>query len=118
MDCDLLSYQKECIVNVKNIMMKRVEDLEVRWSDTNRSYELVQWVQYEEGLMDIPNALDANEYCFVIAFFREGSEGCNIEFVGDRPFRYENRDRLWELMRYGQRICGVRFSRSRRMSLP
>ena len=107
-------------------MNKRVEDLEFRWSDTNQLHELVQWVQYEEGqnfkakeltgsfnfnvddVIEIhtrpANALDANEYCFVIAFFREGSEGCNIEFVGDRPFRYENRDRLWGLMRYGQRV--------------
>jgi len=85
-------------------MNKRVEDLEFRWSDTNQSHELVQWVQYEEGQTRPTNALDANEYCFVIAFFREGSEGCNIEFVGNRPFRYENRDRLWGLMRYGQRI--------------
>ena len=88
-------------------MNKRVEDLEFRWSDTNQSHELVQWVQYEEGQTRPTNALGANEcceYCFVIAFFREGSEGCNIEFVGDRPFRYENRDRLWGLMRYGQRV--------------
>jgi hypothetical protein len=81
----------------------RIDDLEFQPIDSpgKRDHAIVQWFprEGEEG----------GEYCCVVCFFRRGSEGYDIEFVGDRPFRVENRDALWSLMRYGQRALDASF---------
>ena len=95
-----------------NWTMKRIKDLEFRWSKHNKKYELVKWilndptdhsVVYTE---DGPKRKgDIKEYCYVIAFFDKGKEGCDIRFIGDRPFSPDiNHVVMWELMRYGQQI--------------
>jgi len=56
-------------------MKKRVGQIEFRWSETNNSYELTQWLQSQT---------EDKEYCIVIAFMRKGSEGYYMETVGDR----------------------------------
>lgn len=81
----------------------RVEDLEFKTteSDGKRGHEIIQWFPREGE--------DGKEYCYVVCFFRRGSEGYEIEFVGDRPFHVENRDVLWNLMRFGQRVLDASF---------
>ncbi len=75
--------------------MKQVYDLEFRWSEYNNDYELVQWGKKED---------EEKPHCFVIAVFRKGHEGCNIEFVGDRPFRVKKDQTVWAMLKYGQEI--------------
>lgn len=54
-------------------MNKRVNNIEFKWSDTNKAYELIQW---------FPK--DSCEYCIVIAFFHPNSEGYDMETVSRR----------------------------------
>lgn len=77
-------------MEVKTI--KRVEDLEFRWSDFNKAYEIVRWNETPEY----------QPYCYVIAFVDRKRDSVDIRFVGDRPFRYENRDLLWKVMQFAQ----------------
>ena len=67
--------------------MRRLDNLEFRYSSTNRVYELVQW----EG-----------DTCIVIAFFRKSPDGCNIELIGDRPFKVEDKVLVWAMLKFGQ----------------
>ena len=60
-------------MNLKTI--KRVNNLEFRWSKTNNSYELVRWFQRGEKKSD---------YCIVICFFDKHKEGYNMRTVGER----------------------------------
>ena len=80
-------------------MNKRIENIEFRWSETNNAYELVQWLIGSFG----------KDYCIVIAFFDLGDEGCDIRFVGDRPFTTGNKNLVWNMLRYGQSIVDTVF---------
>ena len=73
--------------------MKRIDDLEFRWSTTNDKYELVKWLKE-----------DNQKYCIVIAFFDKTCEGCEIRFIGKRPFNVENNKLVWAMLKYGQTI--------------
>ena len=75
-------------------MNKRINNLEFRWSETNHSHELVQWIK-KDGSKD---------FCIVVAFFRIDSEGCEISFVGRRPFDVGNDDLVWAMLKYGQSV--------------
>ena len=44
-----------------------------KYSKINKSYELVRWI-------------NDSKTCYVIAFFRKGSEGYDMETVSDRFF--------------------------------
>lgn len=54
----------------------RFRNIEFRWSETNKKYELVSWYK------------DCNhkEFCCVVAFFDKGKEGYDMRTVGDRFF--------------------------------
>ena len=80
-------------------MNKRIEDIEFRWSDINQKHELIQWSQ----------TISTEEYCIVIAFFDLGSEGCEIRFIGDRPFITGNSELVWNMLKYGQAIVDAIF---------
>lgn len=73
-------------------MNKRINDLEFRWSDTNQTYELVQWSKDNDG----------KEFCYVLAFFDKniGEGECDVRFVGSRPFKYEDRRLIWAMLKY------------------
>lgn len=75
-------------------MNKRIDNLEFRWSGTNQSHELVQWIKRD----------GSGDFCIVVAFFRIESEGCDISFVGRRPFDVENNDLVWAMLKYGQSV--------------
>jgi hypothetical protein len=81
-------------------VQKRINDLEFRYSDFNKSYEIVQWVE---------RAAPKDEHCFVLCFYNRGSEGYNIEFVGDRPFDLEDQSAFWSLLRFGQKVLDATF---------
>lgn len=48
--------------------------------------------------------------CYTVVRWNRGSEGYNIEFIGDRPFddKIDARD-VWELMKYGQKVLNASF---------
>ncbi len=71
-------------------------------------YEFV----YEElsGCNAEINYLLENGSCYTLLFWRKGSEGYCIRFVGDRPLRAENKTQLWNLMAYGQAILDAEFN--------
>lgn len=56
------------------------------------------------------NCLLENGSCYTLLFWRKGSEGYSIHFVGDRPLRVENTNQLWYLMAYGQAIMDAEFN--------
>jgi hypothetical protein len=81
-------------------MNKRVDNLEFRYAVDNRSPEIVCWEKNEQG---------SGEYCYTLLFYDRCKEGFNVRFVGARPFEYENQERLWALMRYGDRVLDALF---------
>jgi hypothetical protein len=54
----------------------RFRDVEFRWSEFNKKYELVKW--YKDS--------NDKELCYVVAFFDETKEGYDMRTVGDRFF--------------------------------
>lgn len=51
----------------------------------------------------------AGEYCYTLLWFMKDSEGYYVKFVGDRPFKYHNRERLWWLMEYAQSVLDAKW---------
>lgn len=80
-------------------MNKRIGDLEFRCGMA-RSPEIVQWYPPRDG---------GKEFCCTLLWFTKGKEDYYVEFVGDRPFHYHDRDALWKLMVYGNAVCSAVF---------
>jgi hypothetical protein len=66
----------------------RFRDVEFRWSEFNKKYELVKW--YKDS--------SDKELCYVLAFFDETKEGYDMRTVGDRFF--EDKD-AWVVGKHG-----------------
>ncbi|MEA1980882.1 MAG: hypothetical protein U9N54_07910 [candidate division Zixibacteria bacterium] len=81
--------------------MKRIDNIEFRWSNYNKKYELVQWKKWGDH--------ENGEFRFVLAFYNKGSEGYEISFVGDRPFKVEDTNLLWKMLKFGQNVCNAEF---------
>jgi len=66
----------------------RFREVQFRWSEFNKKYELVRWYK------------DCNdkELCYVVAFFDETKEGYDMRTVGDRFF--EDKDAFIFFIRY------------------
>ena len=56
----------------------RLRNVEFKWCDANKKYELIKWHQHEKD--------QALAYCCVIAFFDETKEGYDMRTVGERFF--------------------------------
>jgi len=52
----------------------RINDIEFRYCETNKLWELIQWFVNDNG----------KEYCIVLSFYRKYKEGYNMETVGNR----------------------------------
>lgn len=78
----------------------RIGDLEFRRNDgMTRGAEIVVWHPYEgKDLTSI------KEFCYTLLWWKDHGEGPYIEFVGDRPLMYHNKDALFAMMVYGQTI--------------
>jgi hypothetical protein len=79
-------------------MNKRIHDLEFRYGDDTRPPEIIRWHENEQG-----------KYLYTLLFYEKGSEGYDIRFVGARPLEYENTEKLWALMKYGNRVLDALF---------
>lgn len=78
----------------------RKDDLEFRWSDFNKRYELVRWFKKNN---------EDKEFCIVVATYYKKSEGYEISFVGYRPFQVDDEKLLWRMLKYGQDMCNAIF---------
>jgi hypothetical protein len=85
-------------------MNKRIGDLEFRYIPSKAPFaskwEIVKWENHEEK---------EGEYCYTLVLYDMHNEGFDIQFVGSRPFEYENKDKLWDLMKFGQSVLEALF---------
>lgn len=68
----------------------------------NSTLEVVKWNKNSDG----------KDYCFTIAFFKRCSEGYELKFVGDRPFRHipiNELISLWNILKFCQSILNDYF---------
>jgi hypothetical protein len=66
----------------------RFRNIEFRWGNWNKKYELVKWYENTDG----------SENCCVIAFFDKGKECYDMRTIGDRFF--EDKD-AFVVAKYG-----------------
>jgi hypothetical protein len=66
----------------------RFRNIEFRWSEFNKKYELVSW--YKD--------CNQKELCYVVAFFDQNKEGYDMRTIGTRFF--EDKD-AWVVGKYG-----------------
>ena len=78
-------------------MNMHINDIEFRMLD-NHNPEIVEWFES-----------NGKPTCCTLLWFKKGSEGYYVEFVGDRPFQHEDTECLWKLMEYGQSVLNARF---------
>jgi hypothetical protein len=53
----------------------RFRNVEFRWSQINKKYELVKWYKHNE-----------HDFCYTLAFFDETKDGYDMRTVGNRFF--------------------------------
>ena len=73
----------------------RINDIEFRQLGGDRDPEIICWEEYPDM---------GKELCHTLLWFRKDREGYHIEFIGNRPLKYHNSERLWWLMEYGQSV--------------
>lgn len=84
----------------------RIGNLEFRiinpHDTTRRQPEIICWLKDRTG----------KEFCITILWFLNSKEDYSVQFVGNRPFNAEqiDKDKLWELMRYGQATLDAQFN--------
>ena len=49
------------------------------------------------------------EFRYTLLFWRKNREGWQIEFVGNRPLNFDDKETLWNLMQYGQAVLDAEF---------
>jgi hypothetical protein len=62
----------------------KFRNIEFRWSDLNKKYELIQW--YKAPQIKETGTYEQKEYCCVVAFFDKEKESYDMRTVGDRFF--------------------------------
>ncbi len=88
----------------------RIKNFEFRQNKSGRDPEIIQWNEYDEGSTKPINAPDAKEFCFTLLWFRKDKEGYYAEFVGRRPLDVEDKETLWDIMDYAQKVLDAQFS--------
>jgi len=73
----------------------KFRDIEFRWSNCNKKYELVKWYQNPNG-----------KNCYVIAFFDKDKECYNMRTIGNRFF--EDKD-AWVVGKYALEFLNAIF---------
>ena len=78
----------------------RFRNIEFRWSNCNKKYELVKWnTPTEDSFFKDPT-------CYVVAFFDKTKEGYDMRTIGDRFF--EDKD-AWVVGKYGLEFLNAIF---------
>ena len=62
----------------------RFRNIEFRWSETNKKYELVKW--YMGHQIKETGTYEIKDYCCVVAFFDKDKEGYNMRTISSRFF--------------------------------
>ena len=73
----------------------RFRNIEFRWSETNKKYELVKW--YMGHQIKETGTYEIKDYCCVVAFFDKDKEGYNMRTISSRFF--EDKD-AWVVGKY------------------
>lgn len=77
----------------------RFRNIEFRWGETNKKYELVKWYMghqiKETGTYR--GTYEIKDYCCVVAFFDKDKEGYNMRTISSRFF--EDKD-AWVVGKY------------------
>lgn len=83
--------------------LKRVGNIELRWTESlaNPPVRYPEIVKWEEG--------SSKPFCFTLCLWRKDKEGWNLEFIGSRPFEYENKEFFWALCKCGQSWLDAEF---------
>lgn len=78
--------------------MKR-RDLEFRQLGEGRKPEIVCW------------KVGANDewFCYTLCWWDRDKEGYNLEFIGSRPFEYDDIGTLWPLLEYADKVLQAQF---------
>lgn len=71
----------------------------VRFEDNepNETIDLIKWDTNSDG----------KRYCYSLAYWKKDSEGYELKFVGDRPFKHiesEDVEVVWKAMRVAQKV--------------
>ena len=78
----------------------RFRNIEFRWSNLNKKYELVKWyTPTEDSFFNDP-------YCCVVAFFDKGKEGYDMRTISSRFF--EDKD-AWVVGKYALEFLNAIF---------
>jgi hypothetical protein len=78
----------------------KFRNIEFRWSDLNKKYELVKWTTPQE------DSFFKDPTCCVIAFFDKGREGYDMRTICGRFF--EDKD-AWVVGKYGLEFLNAIF---------
>ena len=73
----------------------RFRNIEFRWSETNKKYELVKW--YMGHQIKETGTYEIKDYCCVVAFFDKDKEGYDMRTISSRFF--EDKD-AWVVGKY------------------
>lgn len=66
-------------------------------NEPNETIDFVKWTTNSDGA----------EYCFSLAYWSKDSEGYDLKFVGDRPFKDiepEDLEIVWKALRVAQKV--------------
>lgn len=93
----------------------RIDNLEFRKSyplgnDTNHYYEIVEFKQKEDSYYGESDFKKPKEYCYTLLRWKWTDEQPDIQFVGERPFECEDKETLWKLMEYGQKVIQAEYN--------
>jgi hypothetical protein len=82
----------------------KFRNIEFRWSETNKKYELVQW--YKDPQIKETGTYEIKDYCCVVAFFDKGKEGYDMRTISSRFF--EDKD-AWVVGKYALEFLNAIF---------
>ena len=77
----------------------KYRDLEFRQLGEGRKPEIVRW---EVGV-------GGDRYCYTLCWWGKDKEGYSLEFIGSRPFEYDDIGTLWSLLQYADKVLQAQF---------
>ena len=85
--------------------VKRVSNLELRWTATGAGKPYPEIVQWRQDAKE-----PTKEWCFTLCLWNSDKENWNLKFVGDRPYHHTVDAKLfWALSKYGQKLADAAY---------
>lgn len=82
----------------------RINNLEFR-----KSYPIGNTTDYYYEIVEFQQRENDKEYCYTLLRWKWTKECPDIQFVGPRPFKCEDQETLWKLMKYGQDVIQAEY---------